>query len=421
MFLSVLLRICVLRICFQVKEITASDGFPGKNTPAAAWHPLEGFKPLSTRLFIGASYASAACYPMDDGDVIVIGLRVIKRCGMYTEEAKTWILRENAVPQIIKMINSFKEYWTNAIAPVNQTAVPALQHGYGMTAIDDEALVASYGDLLASFGATFAATKETMKSQANSLVAMQNQLVNIQLCMNVGQWPPSSSYASAQQQCTFTNHNKHNGSSQGNGRGFPQQPTMNFGGMGSGQQQNIHPPNSYKCWKIGTTATPRVVMLMAITPVGHVANQVLCTTNMGVHQHHGWISCWNAKDHLALNFQPHSTQLPPPAAAAPSAMFAQCLLPSWRHSWATTNPSRTVWWKATSQPHLLPSNNHGYAGISAQQRNDDECRAVPSGCRKYANDADGPTANGGTHVDESLCPQPAAQPDVLVFLTSRGG
>jgi hypothetical protein len=40
---------------------------------------------------------------------------------------------------------------------------------------------------------------------------------------------------------------------------------------------------------------------------------------------------------------------------------------------------------------------------------------------KRAVDADGPTANGGTHDDELLCPQPAAQPAARVLLTSRGG
>jgi hypothetical protein len=33
---------------------------------------------LATRLFIGASYASAACYLMDDRNIIDISLRVIK-------------------------------------------------------------------------------------------------------------------------------------------------------------------------------------------------------------------------------------------------------------------------------------------------------------------------------------------------------
>jgi hypothetical protein len=216
---------------------------------AATWHHSEGFEPLAMRLVISASYASAAHYPMDDRDVIDISLRIIKRCGMYAKEYKNWILHKNAIPWIVETINSFKEYWADAIALVNQTAVPALKRGYGMTAMDDDALVATYDDLLAYFGTAFAATQETMKNQANSLVAMQTQLSNIQLCMNVGQQPPSSGYAPTQQQPTFTNHNKRNGGGQGNGRGFPQQPTVNYGGMGGGQQQNIHPPNPYKQWE----------------------------------------------------------------------------------------------------------------------------------------------------------------------------
>ncbi len=47
---------------------------------AATWHPFKGFKPTAMHLFIGASYASTACYPMDDHDVIDIGLHVIKCC-----------------------------------------------------------------------------------------------------------------------------------------------------------------------------------------------------------------------------------------------------------------------------------------------------------------------------------------------------
>ncbi len=160
---------------------------------AATWHPSEGFEPLAMCLFIGTSYASAARYLMDNHDVSNIGLCIIKRCGMYAEEYKNWILRKNAVPPIIKTTNSFKEYCSDAIALVNQTAIPASQHGYGTTAIDDDTLVAAYNDSLANFGAAFAATQETIKNQADSLVAIQTQLASIQLCMNVGQQPPSSS------------------------------------------------------------------------------------------------------------------------------------------------------------------------------------------------------------------------------------
>jgi hypothetical protein len=102
-----------------------------------------------------------------------------------------------------------------------------------MTAVDNDALLALYGNLLANFGAAYAAMQETMKSQANSLVAMQGQLANIQqFCMTVNQQPPSSIYAPAQQQCTFNNCHKCNGGGQCSGRGFLQQPAMSFGGAG---------------------------------------------------------------------------------------------------------------------------------------------------------------------------------------------
>ena len=147
---------------------------------AADWHPSNGFEPLVTRLFIGASYASAALYPMDDRNVIDISLRVIKRCGMYSKEYKDWIAHEQANPPIVETIDSFKEYWSAAITLVNQTAIPAGNHGYGMTVMDDDTSIALYGKSLANFGATYAATQESMKSQSTTMAAMQGQLANIQ-------------------------------------------------------------------------------------------------------------------------------------------------------------------------------------------------------------------------------------------------
>ena len=71
---------------------------------AADWHPSDGFEPLVTCLFISASYASAACYPMDNRGITDIGLHIIKQCGMYSKEYKNWIHHEN------ETIHSFKEY-----------------------------------------------------------------------------------------------------------------------------------------------------------------------------------------------------------------------------------------------------------------------------------------------------------------------
>ena len=67
---------------------TTKDRKANRQRMATTWHPSEGFEPLATHLFISASYASAACYLMDNRDVIDIGLHIIKRCGMYTKEYK---------------------------------------------------------------------------------------------------------------------------------------------------------------------------------------------------------------------------------------------------------------------------------------------------------------------------------------------
>ncbi len=64
----------------------AEDHEDNRQRIATNWHPSDGFKPLAMRLFIGASYASVARYPMDDCNIIDIGLCVIKRCGMYSKE-----------------------------------------------------------------------------------------------------------------------------------------------------------------------------------------------------------------------------------------------------------------------------------------------------------------------------------------------
>ena len=225
---------------------------------AAKWHPSKGFEPLAMSLFIGASYANAARYPMQDRDVIDIGLHVIKRCGMYSEEYKNWIAREQESPPIVKTIDSFTEVWSGAIALVNQTVTPALQHGYDMAAVNNNASIASYTKTMTNFGATYAATQDTMKSQAASLAVMQGQLENIQqFCMAVGQQPPSTiyqppnnNYAPVQQQGMTYNRGGRGGCRGGGGQGGGnQQPTWyGFGGAGVQQQHAPTPFKQYNNW-----------------------------------------------------------------------------------------------------------------------------------------------------------------------------
>jgi len=193
---------------------------------AADWHPSDGFEHLVTCLFIGSSYASAACYPMDNHGIIDIGLHIIKQCGMYSKEYKIWINREN------ETIDSFKEYCANGIALVNQTVSQPCN--MDMVAMDEDASIALYSESLANFDAAYTTTQESMKTQATTMAAMQGQLTNIQqFCMAVGQQPPPNIYAPAQQQHMFNNRRDrcnggdhgNDGAGGGNGGGsFPQQP-----------------------------------------------------------------------------------------------------------------------------------------------------------------------------------------------------
>jgi hypothetical protein len=225
----------------------------------ADWHPADGFEPLMTRLFLGESYLSAACYPMVDCNVINIGLRVIKHCGMYSKEYKGWIARESESPPIVETLESFKDYWAKAISLINQMAIPTMQHKYGMAVMDDDATIALYGELLANFGAAFAAPQEAIKGQATSLAPIQGKLANLQqYCMAVSQQPPSSIYAPTQQQRLFSSGRSrcnNNGGNRG-GRGFfiPQQSTNHgFGGGvpggGGGIRALSRPPMPYKQWE----------------------------------------------------------------------------------------------------------------------------------------------------------------------------
>ena len=187
--------------------------------------------------------------------------------GMYAKEYKGWIARKNETPPITETIDSFKEYWADVIALVNQTAIPATQHGYGMAAMDNDTSIASYGKSLANFGAAYAATQEWMKSQATTMAAMQGQLANIQqFCMAVNQQPPPTIYAPPQQQQLNKRRDRRNGGyGSGNGGGsFPQQPTWLAATVPV--RNNPHAlPRPTSVGRIGTTAILMVETLMTPT------------------------------------------------------------------------------------------------------------------------------------------------------------
>jgi hypothetical protein len=69
-------------------KTTAKDRDTNRQHMVANWHPANGFDTLALRLFTGAAYAGYTGYTMDNCDIVNIGLRIIKQCGMYAKEYK---------------------------------------------------------------------------------------------------------------------------------------------------------------------------------------------------------------------------------------------------------------------------------------------------------------------------------------------
>ncbi len=111
---------------------------------AANWHPTNGFDALILHLFTGAAYASSAGFKMNNVDIVDIGLRIIKQCGMYGKEYKAWIAHKAICPCIVKTVDTFKTFWAAKITLINQTAIPTSMHGYGMAAVNDDNSVVLY-------------------------------------------------------------------------------------------------------------------------------------------------------------------------------------------------------------------------------------------------------------------------------------
>jgi hypothetical protein len=72
---------------------TVEDCKANHQRMAANWHTANGFDTLVLRLFTGMAFAGCTNFTMADHDIVGIGLRVIKQCGMYAKEYKAWIAR----------------------------------------------------------------------------------------------------------------------------------------------------------------------------------------------------------------------------------------------------------------------------------------------------------------------------------------
>jgi hypothetical protein len=117
---------------------------------ATGWHPSMGFEVLTLRLFCSLSFASLSGHPITDKGTVDIGVRVLNCTGLFPKEYKTWILWGNNASKM-NDFSSFKTFWENAVQVAAFTAIPASQHGYGMAATNDDALVQLLKDAVSNF------------------------------------------------------------------------------------------------------------------------------------------------------------------------------------------------------------------------------------------------------------------------------
>ena len=122
---------------------TPDDREANRQRMAMDWHPSQGFETLENRLFIGQAYSHVANHPINDEDLVDIGLRVLRKCGLYPEEYKSWIARDEKE----RTYAHFKQYWALAIDRATAaTTTTAGMYNYGMaastnnntTTVDDE-------------------------------------------------------------------------------------------------------------------------------------------------------------------------------------------------------------------------------------------------------------------------------------------
>ncbi len=77
---------------------------------AANWHPADAIDTLVLRLFTDAVFSGCTNFMMADQDIVDIGLRIIKRCSIYANEYKVWIVRKDIRPRIVETFDSFKTF-----------------------------------------------------------------------------------------------------------------------------------------------------------------------------------------------------------------------------------------------------------------------------------------------------------------------
>jgi hypothetical protein len=170
---------------FKYSRTLAEDRKANRTVMALEWHPSMGFELLAVRLFPGATFANLAKYPINDKDIVDIGIHVLHRTGLSSEEYKTWILRGNNATKT-NNLTAFRTFWADAVNIASFTSTPASSRCYGMAATKDNS--STLTDAVSNFGAAYAATQESQRTSNKAINAMQGQIQI--LCQALGSHPP---------------------------------------------------------------------------------------------------------------------------------------------------------------------------------------------------------------------------------------
>jgi hypothetical protein len=83
---------------------------------------------------------------------------------------------------------TFSSFLETAVNVASFMAIPALQHSYGMHAIEDNPSATSLTNAVSNFGVAYAATQESLRNNNPSINAVQGK--NQMFCNALGTQPP---------------------------------------------------------------------------------------------------------------------------------------------------------------------------------------------------------------------------------------
>jgi hypothetical protein len=131
---------------------------------------------------------------------------------------------------------TFRSFWETAINIVSFTATLALQHSYGMNAVEDNPSAISPTNTVSNFGMAYAAVQESLRNNNASINAVQGQFQ--MLCNAIGNQPPAGMLQYPQQ--TNQGHQAQGGQrGQQQNQGQQGQPSGGGGATNNGGGQNV--------------------------------------------------------------------------------------------------------------------------------------------------------------------------------------